>query len=94
MISAIPLKAVMVPIVAMKEGMPVVLTMIPLSIPIAVPPMRVTITATGIGHPIEMDENLFRKQLEQLDAAARSEISADEMKRLVAEVVPTYHPDL
>ena len=47
-----------------------------------------------IGHPIEMDENLFRKQLEQLDAAARSEISADEMKRLVAEVVPTYHPDL
>jgi FlaA1/EpsC-like NDP-sugar epimerase len=47
-----------------------------------------------IGHPIKMDEDLFRKQLQRLDEASRNETAADDMKRIVAEVVPTYHPDL
>ncbi len=47
-----------------------------------------------IGHPIQMDETLFRQQLQRLDAASRNEAAADDMKRIVAEVVTTYHPDL
>ncbi len=47
-----------------------------------------------IGHPIKMDEDLFRQQLQRLDEASRNETAADDMKRIVAEVVTTYHPDL
>ena len=38
-----------------------------------------------------MDDAAFKKKLRQLDEAAYQE--TDRMKRLVAEVVPTYHPE-
>ena len=41
-----------------------------------------------IGKPIEMDDELFKKQLERLSEAYRLE--ATNMKELVAEIVPTY----
>ena len=41
-----------------------------------------------IGKPIEMDDELFKKQLARLDKAYREE--AENMKELVAEIVPTY----
>ena len=41
-----------------------------------------------IGKPIEMDDELFKQQLAQLDAAYR--VEATNMKELVAEIVPTY----
>ena len=41
-----------------------------------------------IGKPIEMDDELFRRQLERLDIAYRTE--AENVKELVAEIVPTY----
>ena len=41
-----------------------------------------------IGKPIEMDDELFKKQLERLDAACKEE--TDHMKDIVAEIVPTY----
>ena len=41
-----------------------------------------------IGKPIEMDDELFKKQLERLDAAYR--VEATNMKELVADIVPTY----
>ncbi len=44
-----------------------------------------------IGKPIEMDDEWFRKKLRQLDEASYKE--TDRMKDIVAEVVPTYHPD-
>lgn len=44
-----------------------------------------------IGKPIEMDDVAFKKKLRQLDEAAYQE--TDRMKRLVAEIVPTYHPE-
>ena len=43
-----------------------------------------------IGRPIEMDDEKFKAQLDRLDAAYRAE--SDNMKELVAEIVPTYHP--
>jgi FlaA1/EpsC-like NDP-sugar epimerase len=43
-----------------------------------------------IGKPIEMDDEKFQEQLARLDAAYR--VEADNMKELVAEIVPTYHP--
>ena len=43
-----------------------------------------------VGKPIEMDDELFLKQLERLDAAYRAEVT--NMKEIVAEIVPTYHP--
>ncbi len=43
-----------------------------------------------IGKPIEMDDTWFEKKLEELDIASRQE--TEEMKRIVAEIVPTYHP--
>ncbi len=43
-----------------------------------------------IGKPIEMDDESFKTQLERLESACKSESPA--IKRLVAEVVPTYHP--
>lgn len=47
-----------------------------------------------IGHPIEMDDDRFTKELQMLDRASRAEVDPMEMKRLVSEVVPTYRPDL
>ena len=44
-----------------------------------------------IGKPIEMDDVAFKKKLRQLDEAAYQE--TDRMRKLVAEVVPTYHPE-
>ena len=45
-----------------------------------------------IGKPIEMDDALFQEQLQRLDAAYR--VEATNMKELVAEIVPTYHPQI
>lgn len=42
-----------------------------------------------IGKPIEMDDELFRQQLEQLNVASRGE--SEQIKTLVARIVPTYH---
>ena len=41
-----------------------------------------------IGKPIEMDDELFKQQLARLDAAYRCE--SEDMKELVAQIVPTY----
>ena len=41
-----------------------------------------------IGKPIEMDDDLFRRQLERLNKASRDEV--ENMKDIVAEIVPTY----
>ena len=41
-----------------------------------------------IGKPIEMDDELFKQQLARLDAAYRCE--TEDMKDIVAEIVPTY----
>ena len=41
-----------------------------------------------IGKPIEMDDELFKKQLARLEEAYKTE--ATNMKELVAEIVPTY----
>lgn len=43
-----------------------------------------------IGKPIEMDDEHFQHQLERLKAACESE--SEEIKYIVAEVVPTYKP--
>ncbi len=43
-----------------------------------------------IGHPIEMDDAEFEKQLQLLDQASREE--SGRIKEIVAEIVPTYHP--
>ncbi len=43
-----------------------------------------------IGRPIEMDDQWFEEKLGELDVASRQE--TDEMKKIVAEIVPTYHP--
>ncbi len=43
-----------------------------------------------IGKPIEMDDELFQKQLAELDRAYRDEHA--DMKAIVARIVPTYHP--
>ena len=45
-----------------------------------------------IGKPIEMDDALFVEQLARLEAAYRAE--STNMKELVAEIVPTYKPDV
>lgn len=44
-----------------------------------------------IGKPIEMDDVTFKKKLRQLDEAAFQE--SDKIKEIVAQVVPTYHPE-
>ena len=41
-----------------------------------------------IGKPIEMDDELFKQQLQRLDEASRGE--TEHMKDIVAEIVPTY----
>jgi FlaA1/EpsC-like NDP-sugar epimerase len=43
-----------------------------------------------IGQPIQMDDALFKKQLARLEEAYK--VEAKNMKDLVAEIVPTYHP--
>ncbi len=45
-----------------------------------------------MGEPIEMDDELFEKQLVMLEKACTSE--AKDIKQIVASVVKTYHPDL
>lgn len=42
-----------------------------------------------IGKPIEMDDEWFNRKLRQLDEASYQE--AENMKGIVAEIVPTYH---
>ena len=41
-----------------------------------------------IGKPIEMDDALFKQQLQRLEEAYRNE--AEDIKDIVAEIVPTY----
>ena len=41
-----------------------------------------------IGKPIEMDDELFLKQIKELEEASKEE--SDHIKELVAEIVPTY----
>ena len=43
-----------------------------------------------IGRPIEMDDELFTQQLEQLRRACESE--SGDIKAIVADIVPTYQP--
>ena len=45
-----------------------------------------------IGRPIEMDDKKFKQQLALLEEAYRTE--SDHTKALVAEIVPTYHPNI
>ena len=45
-----------------------------------------------IGKPIKMDDADFMKKLDLLDEASKGE--SDRIKEIVAEIVPTYHPDL
>ncbi len=45
-----------------------------------------------IGKPIEMDDAQFKKQLARLEKAYLEEVTY--MKELVAEIVPTYHPNI
>ena len=45
-----------------------------------------------IGKPIEMDDEDFKKKLDLLDKESRNE--SDKIKEIVAEIVPTYHPDI
>ena len=45
-----------------------------------------------VGEPIEMDDELFEKQLVMLEMACTSE--AKDIKQIVASVVMTYHTDL
>ena len=44
-----------------------------------------------IGKPIEMDDKEFALQLKGLESAC--EENAENIKDLVAQIVPTYHPD-
>jgi FlaA1/EpsC-like NDP-sugar epimerase len=43
-----------------------------------------------IGHPIEMDDQKFARDLEDLFAECTKESSG--IRRLVGRIVPTYHP--
>jgi FlaA1/EpsC-like NDP-sugar epimerase len=43
-----------------------------------------------IGKPIDMDDEAFKNQLLKLESASKGESAT--IKRLVAEIVPTYHP--
>ena len=45
-----------------------------------------------IGKPIEMDDVQFAKQMKLLDTACND--NADNIKEMVADMVPTYHPQL
>ena len=41
-----------------------------------------------IGHPIEMDDELFLQKIRELDKASKGE--SEDIKRIVSEIVPTY----
>ena len=43
-----------------------------------------------IGKPIEMDDERFHAQLQELETACMSESA--QIRQIVADVVPTYHP--
>ena len=45
-----------------------------------------------IGKPIDMDDAWFEQKLKELDKASYDEVS--DMKRIVAQIIPTYRPDL
>ena len=45
-----------------------------------------------IGKPIEMDDGWFQEKLKELDRESKMEDGR--IKEIVAEIVPTYHPDL
>ena len=45
-----------------------------------------------IGKPIDMDDAWFEQKLKELDKASYDEVS--DMKRIVAQIVPTYRSDL
>lgn len=45
-----------------------------------------------IGKPIEMNDEDFKEKLELLDKESRNE--SPRIKEIVAEIVPTYHPDM
>ncbi len=45
-----------------------------------------------IGKPIEFDIETYRQQLNRLYPAALQESNGDYIKQMVAEIVPTYHP--
>ena len=45
-----------------------------------------------IGKPIDMDDAWFEQKLKELDKASYDEVS--DMKRIVAQIVQTYRPDL
>ncbi|MGM9614970.1 MAG: polysaccharide biosynthesis protein [Oscillospiraceae bacterium] len=45
-----------------------------------------------IGRPIEMDDELFQQQLHSLETICETE--AENIKQLVAEMVPTYKPEI
>lgn len=45
-----------------------------------------------IGKPLEFDHELFKKQLKELDMAAKSETR--DMKRMVEKIVPGYIPEI
>ena len=42
--------------------------------------------------PDTIKDEVFREQLKRLDALSKDE--CEEMKAVVAEIVPTYHPEL
>ena len=44
-----------------------------------------------IGKPIEMDDEDFIQKLDLLDRESRGE--SEKIKEIVAEIVPTYHPE-
>lgn len=44
-----------------------------------------------IGNPLEMDDDVFEQQILQLDRASRLE--SEEIKSIVASIVPTYNPN-
>ena len=44
-----------------------------------------------IGNPLEMDDEVFEQHILQLDRASRLE--SEEIKTIVASIVPTYNPD-
>ena len=44
-----------------------------------------------IGNPLEMDDEVFEQQIMQLDQASRLE--SEEIKTIVASIVPTYNPN-
>lgn len=45
-----------------------------------------------VGKPIDMDDDWFKTKLRQLDESSYRE--TENIKRIVAEIVPTYHPDV